>query len=284
MKSASRELVELLHGSDEFLMADLFTLTLSGGTVLRYTGADMPVLWQGNVYEAHKLIIKRGATKVTCGLEVDSNELEIAADPAHKLEGLSWPEAALGGALDGARAVIERAFFRDWQTPVGTVVIFSGRVSDVSGSRSQVRVSIKSDLELLNVSSPRNIYQAGCMRTLYDGGCKAERERFTLNGMVAAGNNSANGFKTNLTQPDKWFEQGVVKFTGGRNAGLTRTVKTYRNGAVEFALRLPDVPRVGDAFKIYPGCDKTKETCAGKFDNVVHFRGFPYIPAADTVT
>lgn len=284
MKTATRELIDLLHGSDEFLMADLFRITLSNGQILRHTNADMPVVWDGQTYEAHKLIIKRGATRVAVGLDVDSNTLEIAAEPDYRLEGLQWSEAALGGALDGARVVIERMFFSDWTTPVGAVVIFSGRVSDVSGSRSAVKVDVKSDIELLNVSSPRNIYQAGCMRTLYDGGCKVNREKFTVNGRVTANSTTGTELACNLTQADGWFNQGVIKFTSGRNAGLSRTVKEHKGGRLSFALRLPFPPQSGDVFKIYPGCDKRQETCGKKFDNIVHFRGFPYIPAADTIT
>ena len=284
MKTATRELIDLLHGSDEFLMADLFRITLSNGQILRHTNADMPVVWDGQTYEAHKLIIKRGATRVAVGLDVDSNTLEIAAEPDYRLEGLQWSEAALGGALDGARVVIERIFFSNWATPVGAVVIFSGRVSDVSGSRSAVKVDVKSDIELLNVSSPRNIYQAGCMRTLYDGGCKVNREKFTVNGRVTANSTTGTELACNLTQVDGWFNQGVIKFTSGRNAGLSRTVKEHKGGRLSFALRLPFPPQSGDVFKIYPGCDKRQETCGKKFDNIVHFRGFPYIPAADTIT
>lgn len=284
MKTATRELIDLLHGSDEFLMADLFRITLSNGQILRHTNADMPVVWDGQTYEAHKLIIKRGATRVAVGLDVDSNTLEIAAEPDYRLEGLQWSEAALGGALDGARVVIERIFFSNWATPVGAVVIFSGRVSDVSGSRSAVKVDVKSDIELLNVSSPRNIYQAGCMRTLYDGGCKVNREKFTVNGRVTANSTTGTELACNLTQADGWFNQGVIKFTSGRNAGLSRTVKEHKGGRLSFALRLPFPPQSGDVFKIYPGCDKRQETCGKKFENIVHFRGFPYIPAADTIT
>lgn len=284
MKTATRELIDLLHGSDEFLMADLFRITLSNGQILRHTNADMPVVWDGQTYEAHKLIIKRGATRVAVGLDVDSNTLEIAAEPDYRLEGLQWSEAALGGALDGARVIIERIFFSDWATPVGAVVIFSGRVSDVSGSRSAVKVDVKSDIELLNVSSPRNIYQSGCMRTLYDGGCKVNREKFTVNGRVTANSATGTELACDLTQADGWFNQGVIKFTSGRNAGLSRTVKEHKGGRLSFALRLPFPPQSGDVFKIYPGCDKRQETCGKKFDNIVHFRGFPYIPAADTIT
>lgn len=310
MKTATKELIDLLHSSDEFQMADLYTITLSGGQVLRHTGADMPVVWDGQTYGAHELIIKRGATRIAVGLDVDSNTLQISAAPDYRLEGLQWAEAALGGVLDGARVKIDRVFFKPSATnignmvedagvdlrsaadvdgslaelrPVGAVNIFSGRVSDVSGSRSSVKVDVKSDIELLNVSSPRNIYQAGCMRTLYDDGCKVNREKFTVNGRVTENSQTGTVLKHNLTQPDGWFSQGVIKFTSGRNAGLSRTVKVHSGNTFEFALRLPFPPQAGDVFKVYPGCNKRRDTCKDKFNNIVHFRGFPFIPSADTV-
>ncbi len=51
-EDSDKELIDLLHGSDEFRMADLYTITLSGGRVLRHTGADMPVVWDGQTYES----------------------------------------------------------------------------------------------------------------------------------------------------------------------------------------------------------------------------------------
>ena len=251
--------------------------------MLRHTGADMPGVWDGQTYGAHELIIKRGATRIAVGLDVDSNTLQISAAPDYRLEGLQWAEAALGGVLDGARVKIDRVFFDAELRPVGAVNIFSGRVSDVSGSRSSVKVDVKSDIELLNVSSPRNIYQAGCMRTLYDDGCKVNREKFTVNGRVTENSQTGTVLKHNLTQPDGWFSQGVIKFTSGRNAGLSRTVKVHSGNTFEFALRLPFPPQAGDVFKVYPGCNKRRDTCKDKFNNIVHFRGFPFIPSADTV-
>ena len=36
--------------------------------------------------------------------------------------------------------------------------------------------------------------------------------------------------------------------------------------------------KAGDAFTVYPGCDKTRNTCLNKFNNLLRFRGFPYTP------
>lgn len=283
MKSASTELIELLHSNTEFVMADVFVLVLATGETLRYTAAETTVSFGGVEYRADGPIIRRDAVRTARGLETEANKLHIAAEAKHRLAGLPWAEAALGGALDGARVRIGRLFYRDWDNPVGMVTLFAGRVSDVSGSRSSVTVSVKSDIELLNAPCPRNIYQSGCMRTLYDAGCGVNRADFTVTGRVTAPSSNGAELACNLPQADGWFNQGVVVFTSGRNAGLSRTVKTHAGGRLGFALRLPYPPQAGDVFRAYPGCDKRQSTCAGKFNNVVHFRGFPYIPAADTV-
>ena len=39
MKAASPELIALLSGADQFVMADLYTITLVAGSVLRYSAA-----------------------------------------------------------------------------------------------------------------------------------------------------------------------------------------------------------------------------------------------------
>ena len=39
----------------------------------------------------------------------------------------------------------------------------------------------------------------------------------------------------------------------------------------------------GDTFAVYPGCDKRLETCIGRFNNVINFRGEPYVPGLDAM-
>ncbi|WCI86485.1 phage BR0599 family protein [Pseudomonas aeruginosa] len=36
----------------------------------------------------------------------------------------------------------------------------------------------------------------------------------------------------------------------------------------------PRASRRGGQLRVYPGCDLLDETCAGKFDNILNFRGF----------
>lgn len=46
-----------------------------------------------------------------------------------------------------------------------------------------------------------------------------------------------------------------------------------------FAFSFPfwNAPAVGDMFVVTAGSDHSQDTCTNKFNNLVHFRGFPYV-------
>ncbi len=89
------------------------------------------------------------------------------------------------------------------------------------------------------------------------------------------------------TDASGYFALGVIEFTSGANAGLSRSVSTYVNGpssnkTLNIVPPLPQTPTPGDSFTVYPGCDKRLSTCINKFNNLVHFGGFPWIPEPTT--
>ena len=80
-----------------------------------------------------------------------------------------------------------------------------------------------------------------------------------------------------------YFAYGKVTFTSGQNAGFTMDVKTFAPGVVTLAMTLPYPLAVGDTYSIVAGCDKLFGTCKNRYNNVVHFRGEPYIPGQDVI-
>jgi hypothetical protein len=56
---------------------------------------------------------------------------------------------------------------------------------------------------------------------------------------------------------------------------------TTNNGQVQLVHPLPFVPNAGDAFLIYPGCDKTRATCTTKFGNRGNYGGEDLIPVPE---
>lgn len=280
MKTATPELIALLNGSQQFVMADLLTITLKNGTLLRYTSADLPLTVGAATFAPFRF--KRGRTRLVVGVEVDTLDVTLFVGQDDLILGIPWPRFAQNGGLDGAEITLERAFMADWgQAVAGVLWMFSGRASEVEPSRSEVRLSVKSDVEVLNTPMPRNLFQGRCGFTLYDGACQVSKAAFKASTSVASGS-TRSAINCGLTQNAGWFDRGTITFTSGANAGATRTVKSYRPGVIEVALPLPATPGVGDTFDAFPGCDKSQQTCEGKFNNRPRFKGFPYVPVPET--
>lgn len=283
MKSASPALIALLNSGADFQMADLWTLTLSGGTVVRWSGADVPLVANGNTYGLGPAI-ERGPVSEKRGLEVGTLTMTIIADTSDLINGTPLVPFVRRRGLDGAVVRLDRAFLTDWTQPViGTINRFSGKITsidDIAGS--SVALTVSSWLVLLNVNMPPNLYQSGCLHTLYDAGCSLNPASFSATGTVSAGA-TYTAFGSGLMGDAGRYSQGRVVFTSGTNAGVSRAVK-YSDAGGNFTLiqALPGLPAVGDTFTAYAGCDLTHGTCLSKFNNLNRFKGTPFVPQPET--
>lgn len=285
MIQASQALINLLNSEEEFRMADLFTFLLPNGVTLRYTSADIDIVSGGNVFSSVGPQIVRGSIRLSTGIEVDTLDVTVYSDRNDVISnGLSLSQLLTVGGFDNAWFKLERAFMPTWgDTSVGTVLRFLGKVAEADYSRTKAEIKIKSLLELLNIKMPRNLFQPGCIYNLFDVGCKLSKTAWKVNGTVSAGS-AANLIKSsNLTQGNGYFDLGLIVFNTGLNTGIGRTVKLYTTGQVRPIIPFPQVPKAGDTFSIYPGCDKKQATCKNKFNNLAHFRGFPFVPMPETI-
>lgn len=284
MKSASAGLIAMLQNNDQFFLADLYTFTLQNGNVYRYTDADIDLVYGGNTFIHNELRFKRSGTKITTGIEVDTLNIDIYPQYTDSMNGIPFLKALAQGQIDGASVKLERAIMTTWgDLSNGVIVMFLGRISESNFTRTYAKLSVKSELELLNIQMPRNLYNLSCSHAVYDAGCTLLKSSFATNSSV-----NVTSTKTiiyfNDTHSDGYFDQGLIEFTSGVNNGLKRTIKTHLSGSLEIALTLPNTPSVGDTFIVYAGCDRTKDTCTNKFNNLQHFRGFPYIPPPEAIT
>jgi uncharacterized phage protein (TIGR02218 family) len=110
---------------------------------------------------------------------------------------------------------------------------------------------------------------------------RARSRRFRATATIQV-NSTASLLRCGLPQPAGYFALGTVRFTSGIHSGATRTVKAHAPGSLTLALPLPSPPATGDAFEAFPGCDRMQATCVAKFNNLLNFRGFPYIPLPET--
>jgi hypothetical protein len=298
-------------------MVDLYTFNLAGGlnggSPLLYSTCDVdvtvpyasPVTYTSKDVQLDQRNNKAyGHWKV--GVDVDTWQVIATPkfpNPANSylgstIGGQFWLSALRAGALDGAVVLVDRAFFDNRTSgvpsngaplsdPVGVVNVFTGRVAEVDLGRTNAVVTINSHLELLDISMPRNTFQAGCRWQLFSPGCTLNAASFAVSGTVVAqtGNNL---FTSNVGAPggSGTYALGRVVFTSGQNAGFARSVRSWAEGSPgTFTLLAPFPYPIadGDAFTAYPGCNKTFGNCSN-FGNTVNFGGQPWIPVPEAAT
>jgi uncharacterized phage protein (TIGR02218 family) len=282
MRAASPALIALLASSDRFIMADLYTITLVGGSVLRYSAAPTALFANGYTFALGPKF-ERSKTKIVIGTQVDELEVNIYTEPTDLIGGLPFLQAAWQGEFDGALLQLERAFMATYgDTSPGTVVLFAGRISDIDCTRTGIDVKCRSHLELLNIQMPRRLWQSSCTHTLGDAMCQFDRSNLQATFSAGPGSSEAQIATSVSPTPPSLYIQGTVIGVTGANAGSSRTVANMSGGwvYVRLAFLSPILP--GDQFQLLPGCDRTLSTCTNLFNNVIHYGGFPYIPTPET--
>lgn len=294
MKNASTDLKNFLASNKQFAMADLYTFTLAGsGGVLRYSGANQLINYGNNSYPAGPRFVRSGTTQKR-GVEVDSLDLEIYADERHVVnDTVPLLTFVRNRGFDSALLTVTRIFASDWNEQwIGGITAFLGRLSEITESgAAYVKLRVNSGLEVLDANMPADVYQASCLNTLFDPKCKLDRTHFQDSGAVAgpAALVSVGGFPTTgLTRPSGYFSSGglgtLLFLEGTANAGIRRTIRTHdADGNLAFVAPFPARPAIGEPFQIWPGCDLSQGRCSGFFNNLINFRGQPYIPIPETM-
>jgi len=258
--------------------AECFTFTLATGTILTWTNVDMAVTYNGATFSATGPLVQGLKYKSSVGLEVDKQQITIAARPTDLISGNPALQAIREGAFDGASVQRDRVFLTAiGGTVIGGVTLFHGRVSTVDNvGRTSAEITVASDLVILDYDMPRNLYSPTCVHALYDSGCGVIRGTFSARGTATAGS-TAGLIMSGVAASG--HAQGSLVFTSGANANVRATVKSVVAGvSLSLMYPLPQTPAPGDGFTVAFGCDHTRGTCQGRFNNLANFRGFPFVP------
>lgn len=311
MRPATAAVTNLLNGwnpESQITVADLYTFTLITGEVLRYTawqqqiGAPLPNTSSPNFTFAVGPRFDRKKTKIQIGTQVSELEIDIDAGGNDLIGTLTWQEVAHLGLFDGAYCELDRCFMSG--TPAGTTAVvgticwFYGRVADIDIGRTRLVMKVKSLLDLLTNQMPRRLYQASCTFIFGDAMCGYDRVAGknaigTPTGIgqqtitAQAGSTQNAIFTTFTPSPTTAYDQGTIISTSGNNNGYSRTIGVLNGGVIYFLKPwIYPVTAGVDTFNLLPGCDHTRSTCTGTFQNnsQAHgrFGGFPDIPPPET--
>lgn len=290
MKASGASAAGLILATGQYHIAALyeFACVQPSATTFYWAAWDSSLTVGGHTYTAN-MHIRRGPITQRTGVEVQTLELQCTpqADRAAILVGgVPFLEACRLGFLDGCRVTMKKLIMSTaGDVTPGAVTWFQGRAADVRAGRVSASITVESDLALLRMAMPRNIIQTGCTHRLFDAGCMLNPASWQVSGAVSTVASDRSYITSGLSQANDYFSLGVLTFTAGPLSGLSFGVKSYANagGKVTFLRQLPIAPVAGNTFTITPGCDKRQATCSGKFSNLAHFRGYPYVPVPETI-
>ena len=170
-------LVTWLQTATEIRMADLYTITLKNGSVLRYTTWDSNLNVQGSIFLTGPPHIKRSSIEEKLGLDVSSLDLEILAGLGDTVNGVPVLQLIASGAFDGAGLTIDRLFMDSAGNQIGTVVRFYGTIGAVDEvGRTSAKLTVDALVSLLSQQLPNIILQPNCTNTLFDARCTLRKK------------------------------------------------------------------------------------------------------------
>lgn len=258
-------------------LAYCWRLTRTDGAVLGFTDHDETLQFDGTAFEA-ATGLTAGEAEAELGLAAGTQEVEGA------LSSLAIDEADIrAGRYDGAKVEI---FLVDWQQPGEPMLLEIAELGEVRRGGQAFTAELRGIESRLDQQKGR-IYRRRCDAVLGDARCGVDvaAEGRTVE-MVLLRETAGALTVSGLDDPGR-FAGGRLTWLSGDAAGLSGEIAGIGEGAAPGETRITLVEACaaalapGDRMRLVIGCDKSFETCRGKFANGLNFRGFPHIPGTD---
>lgn len=190
--------------------------------------------------------------------------------------------------------------FRD-QTPPARVVKYRGRVIGAKPLLTRLTLTVEDRVTELRGKGLSWVMQRECPHALYhsrgDYGCKLNiadwlhsAEVSAISGNEITVDSVLNSSSTSASDPTtsyvgsgtNWFAGGVIRWDGKQqhiaeqNANVLRFLSPIPGFADAVAAASPGTLTV----ELAPGCNRTRDDCAIKFQNLENYGGFPELEEA----
>lgn len=276
MKYVPSDLASHIQGHSTTL-AWLVRLIRQDGFVIGFTTHDRDLIVDGVRYEAASAILPT-SVESTNALSVDNLDVEGILDS----EAIS-KEDLLSGLYNGARVDVFQCNWADLTQ--GYIHLRRGTVGEVTIKNGQYVSEIRGMLEPLQKLTGR-YYVIECDATLGDKRCRFDIESSAFDS-VSTGGTIDTVTIASAPHGEGYYSGGRVEFKSGAHKNVSIEIKddAVVGGVRTLTLWLPLATPMtaGEDIRVYPGCDKRKETCKAKFNNFLNFRGFPDIPGRDSI-
>ena len=238
---------------------EIYRFTLGDQSWLM-TSADMEVAWLEDTYTP--VYIRRSGFSVVGDARKSTLEIDVSAqNPVALLYRSGW--------LSGILVV---TIFRRHYGDLDYALLWKGRVVAAKWSGSTALLSCDSDFSLFSRAGLRRRYQIGCPHVLYSAQCGVDKAAYRLDSAVA----SLQGNTITITgaggQGDGYYLAGMLQV--GEHF---RLIVAHTGDIITLTDPVPEIV-AGLAVTLWPGCDRTMNTCNLKFNNVLNYGGLPFTP------
>ena len=256
-------------------LATCWKITRTDGVVKTFTDLDSDIVFASLTYLSIAGFTP-SSVETKDNFSVDNVEVQGMFQTGY----ITAPDL-LAGKYDFAEVEIFIVNYLDLSQ--GRMLLRRGRLGEVTMQKDTFIAELRGLAENLQ-QTIGELYQPSCRAILGDSECKKVLTSFTFTGTVITVTSGLIFTSNALTQAAGYFTGGQITWTSGNNNGLKMEVKEFANKQVVLAQAMPYAIQVGNSFQIIAGCDKTHQTCISKFNNIINFRGEPFVPGTDAIS
>lgn len=240
-------------------------ITPEVGSPLRYTTTDSDLEFLGDTY---KTVGVTPDTIIQKTLGLGSDNLEFVGAIT---EEITFEDLRSGKFVDarvkGYRVNLEDLSDNDLE--------FTGRVGQFAYDDFTFRAEIRS-LSSVVSESVGDVYTRNCRYDLGSEPCSVDLSSYTETAQVSSVSGKTVTLSSSLT--DGYYTFGRLVAPDGFEQDIREQV-----GAVVTLWDRASV-EVGQTVTLKAGCDKLRQTCKSKFNNIKNYGGFDLIPTEDILT
>lgn len=255
------QLINILNvSSEEAQPIELFEFTY-GAEVYRYCTGGQDVFISGQNWNAED-ITRDG---------FDRTDNMLAATLKIQLSRLS--ELGSRFAIGLNDFIVDIKVYRaDRSVTDESILTFVGKITAVESDELSVKINADPYATAIkrNVFTPK--FQRMCRHRLYGTQCGVNRLDYEFETTVVSVEKNYITLASINISGDHYL-WGECHFAGSR-----RMITKITGNTLSLSRKFDSI-KIGDTVRIYAGCDLSRSTCHAKFNNVVNYGGFDFIPS-----
>lgn len=155
------------------------------------------------------------------------------------------------------------------------VQLFKGVAKTVGFSQNgiQAEIAVLPISAELQDSIPRFVFSGLCNHVLYDNGCTVAQSLFRHQDEVTGVSGDTITVQGLSVKGDNWATGGYIALPSGD----FRLVINHTGDTIRVLIPFPSSP-LGQTVEVFAGCAHDIQTCKTKFNNVINFGGFAWVP------